>query len=103
MPFLIFRSFSGRTLAAAWWSFCFVIVAMYIAHSMAHDTVLEKEILFNDVQELVEKTEPYGIKFGALKGGATHSFFKVLIVILTENNKQKWKPHINVICGVWKF
>lgn len=56
---------------------------MYIAHSMAHDTVLEKEIMFNDVQELVEKAEYYGIKFGAFKGGATESFFKVLTMTLS--------------------
>lgn len=57
---------------------------MYIAYSMAHDTVSEKVALFNSVQELVANAEMHGIRFGALKGGATESFFKVCLLRLTK-------------------
>lgn len=50
---------------------------MYIAHSMAYETVSEKSMLFHTVEELLTNAEAFKIKFGALKGGATESFFKV--------------------------
>lgn len=77
---MIARSLPARILTATWWLFCFVTVAMYIAYSMAYDTVTEKTILFNNLEELVANAEAYRIKFGALKGGATESFFKVRIL-----------------------
>lgn len=63
---------------------------------MANDTISEKEIQFNDVKKFVENADFYRIKFGALRGGATQSFFKVLLfyVLATIFNNIKFFPII---------
>nr|XP_023026687.1 glutamate receptor ionotropic, kainate 3-like [Leptinotarsa decemlineata] len=71
-------SLSSKIISCCWWTVCFFTLAMYIAFSISRSStrISSKEVIFNDVNELVEKAESYGIKFGALKGGATEAFFK---------------------------
>ncbi|KAG5882514.1 hypothetical protein JTB14_033315 [Gonioctena quinquepunctata] len=69
-------SLSAKIVCACWWILGFFTLAMYIAFSTSRSPMAEKEIVFENVFELVERAEDYGIKFGALKGGATETFFK---------------------------
>lgn len=75
----VFSSVPARIIVASWWSICFVIVAMYISISVSMESIPDKVILFNDVEELMQKYESHGIKFGAIRGGATYNFFRVIV------------------------
>lgn len=70
-------SIPARIISAAWWLFCFVTVAMYIGLSMSRTTVPHYKKIFNNLEELVEKSKTNAIGMGALSGGATEAFFKV--------------------------
>ncbi|CAH1176210.1 unnamed protein product [Phaedon cochleariae] len=70
------NSVPANIVSICWRAVCFIILAMFIAYSASVDIYIEKEVLFNDVNDLVVNAENHNIKFGALKGGATQSFFK---------------------------
>ncbi|CAH1104297.1 unnamed protein product [Psylliodes chrysocephalus] len=70
------NSIAAKIIAGAWYIYCFILFAMYISYSFAQTATEEKEELFDDVEGLLKNAESMGIKFGALKNGATEEFFK---------------------------
>lgn len=70
---------STRMVAGMWWFFTLIMVASYTANLAAFLTTETTENPFNNVQELVERAEKAGIKYGAKDGGATANFFRVRI------------------------
>ena len=63
-----------------WWFFTLIMVSSYTANLAAFLTVESKFYAIKSVNDL--STNPYGITYGAKKGGATFSFFKVFIIII---------------------
>lgn len=55
------------------------MVSSYTANLAAFLTTENPDAHFSDVQELVERADKIGIKYGAKAGGATANFFIVNI------------------------
>lgn len=68
-----------------WWFFTLIMVSSYTANLAAFLTVESKFYAIKSVSDLANN--PYGITYGAKKGGATFSFFKVIswIILVTFN------------------
>lgn len=64
-------------VAGLWWFFTLIMVSSYTANLAAFLTSENTENPFNNVQELVERAEKLGIKYGAKEDGATALFFRV--------------------------
>lgn len=77
-PILIFSAVSTRMVAGMWWFFVLIIIASYTANLAAFLSTENAIELFTNVQSLVENSEKHHIKFGALDGGSTATFFKVI-------------------------
>ncbi|XP_059057484.1 glutamate receptor ionotropic, kainate 3-like isoform X2 [Achroia grisella] len=65
---------STRMAGSMWWFFTLIMVSSYTANLAAFLTVESKFYAIKSVSEL--SNNPYGINYGAKKGGATFSFFK---------------------------
>lgn len=76
---ICFRAVSTRVAASIWWFFTLIMVSSYTANLAAFLTVQNKFYAIKSVQDLANN--PYGITYGAKKGGATYSFFKVKVLI----------------------
>lgn len=71
-------------VAGMWWFFTLIMVSSYTANLAAFLTSENTENPFNNVQELVERAEKLGIKYGAKDGGATAHFFRVSSMFLVK-------------------
>lgn len=60
-----------------WWFFTLIMVASYTANLAAFLTTENPDNPFDNINELVERADKLGIKYGAKAGGATANFFKV--------------------------
>nr|QGW50286.1 gustatory receptor 31 [Chouioia cunea] len=67
------RTPSIRMVAGIWWFFVLIMVSSYTANLAAFLTAVKMEDSINDVEDLAKQTK---ISYGAVKGGATYSFFK---------------------------
>ncbi|KAJ0183282.1 hypothetical protein K1T71_001258 [Dendrolimus kikuchii] len=65
---------STRLAGSMWWFFTLIMVSSYTANLAAFLTVESKFYAIKNVDDLANN--PYGITYGAKKGGATFSFFK---------------------------
>ncbi|KPJ19820.1 Glutamate receptor, ionotropic kainate 2 [Papilio machaon] len=65
---------STRMAGSMWWFFTLIMVSSYTANLAAFLTVESKFYAIKSVSDLA--SNPYGITYGAKKGGATFSFFK---------------------------
>jgi hypothetical protein len=63
-------------VAGMWWFFVLIMVSSYTANLAAFLTAVKMEDSINDVEDLAKQTK---ISYGAVKDGATYSFFKVSI------------------------
>lgn len=63
-----------------WWFFTLIMVSSYTANLAAFLTVESKFYAIKSVADLANN--PYDINYGAKKGGATFSFFKVLVTLV---------------------
>lgn len=70
------RAVSTRMAGSMWWFFTLIMVSSYTANLAAFLTVESKFYAIKSVQDLANN--PYGMTYGAKKGGATFSFFKVI-------------------------
>lgn len=68
-------------VAGMWWFFTLIMVSSYTANLAAFLTTENTEVHFSDVNELVEKADKLGIKYGAKANGATATFFIVSFYI----------------------
>jgi hypothetical protein len=57
-----------------WWFFTLIMISSYTANLAAFLTVSKKDAPIKNVEDLAKQTK---IKYGALEGGATATFFKV--------------------------
>ena len=73
---LIIRSVSGRLVASAWWFFTLILISSYTANLAAFLTVERMVSPIESAEQLSRQTE---IQYGAVEGGATKEFFKVMI------------------------
>lgn len=60
-----------------WWFFTLIMVSSYTANLAAFLTTENPDNPFDNIYELVERADKFGIKYGAKAGGATANFFKV--------------------------
>lgn len=67
------RTISTRIVAVMWWIFALIMISSYTANLVAFLTAVHIETPINNVEDLSKQTE---IKYGAIKNGATASFFR---------------------------
>nr|CAD7601759.1 unnamed protein product [Timema genevievae] len=68
------RAVSTRMLACIWWFFLLILNSSYTANLAAFLTTSRIEESINNAEDLASQTR---VKVGALRGGATESFFSV--------------------------
>lgn len=71
---LLFRAVSTRMVAGMWWFFTLIMISSYTANLAAFLTVERMESPIESAEDLAKQTK---IKYGALTGGSTASFFRV--------------------------
>ncbi|XP_011879931.1 PREDICTED: glutamate receptor ionotropic, kainate 2-like [Vollenhovia emeryi] len=64
---------SIRMLASMWWFFTLIMISSYTANLAAFLTAVKMEAPIKGVEDLAKQTK---IKYGAMQGGATSTFFK---------------------------
>ena len=71
----ILRAFSTRIIAVVWWFFVLVMVTSYVANLAAFHTARPLESPIKSAEDLAKQRK---IKYGAVHGGATAAFFRVM-------------------------
>ncbi|CAL4124065.1 unnamed protein product, partial [Meganyctiphanes norvegica] len=66
------RAVSTRIVAGMWWFFTLIMISSYTANLAAFLTVERMDSPIESVEDLAKQTK---IKYGAMKGGSTRSFF----------------------------
>lgn len=74
---MIYRALSTRMVAGMWWFFTLIMISSYTANLAAFLTVERMDSPIENAEDLSKQTR---IKYGALKGGSTASFFRVKCV-----------------------
>lgn len=64
-------------VAGIWWFFTLIMISSYTANLAAFLTVERMESPIGSVEDLAKQTK---IKYGALKGGSTAAFFRVILI-----------------------
>ncbi|CAH0586967.1 unnamed protein product [Chrysodeixis includens] len=82
---------STRMAGSMWWFFTLIMVSSYTANLAAFLTVESKFYAIKSVNDLANN--PYGITYGAKKGGATFSFFKESDNLLYQKMYQYMEDH----------
>ncbi|XP_031331870.1 glutamate receptor ionotropic, kainate 2-like [Photinus pyralis] len=67
------RAVSTRMVAGMWWFFTLIMISSYTANLAAFLTVERMDSPIESAEDLAKQTK---IKYGALKGGSTASFFR---------------------------
>lgn len=62
------------SVAGIWWFFTLIMISSYTANLAAFLTVERMDSPIESAEDLAKQTK---IKYGALKGGSTASFFRV--------------------------
>ena len=70
------RAISTRIVGATWWFFTLIIISSYTANLAAFLTVERMVSPIKSADDLAKQTE---ILYGSLEGGATQTFFRVVI------------------------
>ncbi len=66
---------STRLITGIWWFFALIIISTYTANLAAFLTVDTSNLPIESVEDLAAQTK---IKYGTLKSGSSHDFFKVI-------------------------
>lgn len=69
-----FRAISTRLVAGMWWFFALIMLASYTANLAAFLTMERMDASIESAEDLAKQSK---IKYGAVLGGSTLSFFKV--------------------------
>ncbi|KAJ8882449.1 hypothetical protein PR048_014257 [Dryococelus australis] len=72
------RAVSTRMVAGMWWFFTLIMISSYTANLAAFLTVERMDSPIESAEDLAKQTK---IKYGALRGGSTASFFRVSLPI----------------------
>lgn len=75
MRVVFLRALSTRMVAGIWWFFTLIMISSYTANLAAFLTVERMDSPIESAEDLAKQTR---IKYGALKGGSTAAFFRVL-------------------------
>lgn len=78
------RAVSTRLVAGMWWFFALIMLASYTANLAAFLTKEQMDVSIESADDLAKQSK---IKYGALLGGSTLSFFKVSL-----------EPNLKKIC-----
>ena len=71
----VFRAIGSRWVCSMWWFFAMIVCQTYIAQLSASMTSALGDLPINNVEELGKQTK---VLYGAIKGGSTIDFFKVI-------------------------
>jgi len=69
------RAVSTRIVAGMWWFFTLIMISSYTANLAAFLTVERMDSPIESAEDLAKQTK---IKYGALRGGSTAAFFRVI-------------------------
>lgn len=74
-------------VAGMWWFFTLIMISSYTANLAAFLTVERMDSPIESAEDLAKQTK---IKYGALKGGSTAAFFRVIVCdfIIFHNQKK---------------
>ncbi|VEL09660.1 unnamed protein product [Protopolystoma xenopodis] len=75
------RATSTRIVGTIWWFFILIMVSSYTANLAAFLTIERLQTEIESIDDLARQTK---IKYGTLKGGSTHAFFKVSPIYLPD-------------------
>ncbi|XP_046399076.1 glutamate receptor ionotropic, kainate 2-like isoform X1 [Ischnura elegans] len=67
------KAVSTRMVAGMWWFFTLIMISSYTANLAAFLTVERMDVTIESAEDLAKQTK---IKYGAVEGGSTASFFK---------------------------
>lgn len=70
------KALSTRIIGSIWWFFTLIIISSYTANLAAFLTVERMESPIDSADDLAKQTK---IEYGAVKDGATMTFFKVRV------------------------
>ena len=70
------KALSTRIIGGIWWFFTLIIISSYTANLAAFLTVERMESPIDSADDLAKQTK---IEYGAVKDGATMTFFKVRV------------------------
>lgn len=82
------KALSTRIIGGIWWFFTLIIISSYTANLAAFLTVERMESPIDSADDLAKQTK---IEYGAVKDGATMTFFKVRSDICIPPSRQKCK------------
>lgn len=68
-------------VAGMWWFFTLIMISSYTANLAAFLTVERMDSPIESAEDLAKQTK---IKYGALYGGSTASFFRVNLALVTN-------------------
>lgn len=71
-------SISGRLVTSVWWFFTLILISSYTANLAAFLTMERMVSPIESAEDLAKQTD---IQYGAVEGGSTQEFFRVLILI----------------------
>lgn len=73
------RDISTRLVAALWFFFALIVTSSYTANLAAFLTMERMDVSIENAEDLARQNK---IKYGAVLGGSTLSFFKVKILLV---------------------
>lgn len=85
------KALSTRIIGGIWWFFTLIIISSYTANLAAFLTVERMESPIDSADDLAKQTK---IEYGAVKDGATMTFFKVRPGrgFLPSRQRCQWEP-----------
>lgn len=95
------KALSTRIIGGIWWFFTLIIISSYTANLAAFLTVERMESPIDSADDLAKQTK---IEYGAVKDGATMTFFKVRSTLDLSFRVllQLWAwPRLSVSCPGW--
>lgn len=73
----IYRAISTRLAVGSWWFFALIVISSYTANLAAFLTMERMDASIENVEDLAKQNK---IKYGAVLGGSTLAFFRVIII-----------------------
>ena len=80
---------STRLAAGLWWFFALIIISSYTANLAAFLTMEQMENTIDSAEDLSKQNV---IKYGAVLGGSTLAFFKVIVIVVIIQKTNSNRP-----------
>lgn len=91
------KALSTRIIGGIWWFFTLIIISSYTANLAAFLTVERMESPIDSADDLAKQTK---IEYGAVKDGATMTFFKVRVssyLTVTQMTPTNTHTHTHIL------